>query len=109
MPPPDLEGRIEILNVHTRRMQLGSDVDLRRLAEDTEFFTGAELEGLCKEVGIVALRENMNATVVFDRHFQIVKNSLKPALTADVIDSYSSFRRTSSRVLPKVDQDHRDC
>ncbi|CAK8543033.1 unnamed protein product [Lathyrus sativus] len=108
VPPPDLEGRVEILNVHTRRMQLGGDVDLRRLAEDTEFFTGAELEGLCKEVGIVALRENMDATVVFDRHFQIVKNSLKPALTADVIDSYSSFRRTSSRVLPKIDQEHRD-
>lgn len=97
MPPPDLEGRFEILNVHTSKMNLGSDVDLRRLAEDTELFTGAELKGLCNEAGIVALRENIHASVVCDRHFQIVKNSLKPALTTEEIDSYSSFMRTSSR------------
>jgi len=83
VPPPDLEGRFEILKVHTRRMILGSDVDLRKLAEDTELFTGADLAGLCREVGTVALRENIHASVVFDRHFQIVKNSLKPALTAE--------------------------
>lgn len=101
VPPPDLEGRFEILKVHTRGMNLGSDVDLRKLAEDTELFTGAELQGLCKEVGIVALRENIDASVVYDRHFKTAKNSLKPALTAEEIVSYSSFKRTSSRALSK--------
>ncbi|KAK7307050.1 hypothetical protein VNO77_39768 [Canavalia gladiata] len=100
VPPPDLEARYEILCVHTRKMKIGSDVDLRRLAEHTELFTGAELEGLCKEAGIVALREDISATVVCDRHFQIAKNSLKPALTKAEIDSYSSFMKTSSRALP---------
>ncbi|GAU17827.1 hypothetical protein TSUD_329530 [Trifolium subterraneum] len=97
VPPPDLEGRLEILNVHTRRMKLQSDVDLRKLAEDTELFTGAELAGLCREVGTAALRENIDASVVFNRHFQIVKNALNPTLTKEAIDSYSSFRKTSSR------------
>ncbi|KEH23581.1 cell division cycle protein-like/CDC48 protein [Medicago truncatula] len=101
VPPPDLEGRFEILKVHTRGMNLGSDVDLRKLAEDTELFTGAELQGLCKEVGIVALRENIDASVVYDHHFKTAKNSLKPALTAEEIVSYSSFKRTSSRALSK--------
>ncbi|XP_061347259.1 cell division control protein 48 homolog B [Gastrolobium bilobum] len=101
VPPPDLEGRYEILCVHTRKMKTGKDVDFRRLAEDTELFTGAELEGLCKEAGIVALREDISATVVCDRHFQIVKNSLKPALTKAEIDSYSSFMKTSSQALPR--------
>lgn len=78
-------------------MKLGSDVDLRKLAEDTELFTGAELEGLCKEVGVVALREDINATVVRERHFQIAKASLKPSLTVEEIDSYSSFMRTTSQ------------
>lgn len=100
VPPPDLEARYEILCVHTRKMKTGHDVDLRRLAEDTELFTGAELEGLCKEAGIVALREDISATVVCDRHFQIAKNSLKPALTKAEINSYSSFMKTSSRALP---------
>ncbi|KAL2320053.1 hypothetical protein Fmac_029022 [Flemingia macrophylla] len=100
VPPPDLEARYEILCVHTRKMKTWNDVDLRNLAEDTELFTGAELEVLCKEAGIVALREDICATVVCDRHFQIAKNSLKPALTKVEIDSYSSFMKASSRTLP---------
>ncbi|KAK3035949.1 hypothetical protein RJ639_031372 [Escallonia herrerae] len=96
VPPPDLEARYEILSVHTRGMKVGTDVDMRQLAEDTELFTGAELEGLCREAGIVALREDISATVVCDRHFQTVKNSLKPALTREEIDSYSSFMKNPS-------------
>ncbi|KAM3754786.1 hypothetical protein ACB098_03G191300 [Castanea mollissima] len=96
VPLPDLEGRHEILRVHTRNMKIGPDVDLRRIAEDTELFTGAELEGLCREAGIVALREDITATVVCDRHFQIVNGSLKPALTRAEIDSYASFMKNPS-------------
>ncbi|KAJ6393947.1 hypothetical protein OIU77_023231 [Salix suchowensis] len=77
VPPPDLEARYEILGVHTRKMKISNDVDLRRIAEDSELFTGAELEGLCREAGIVALRENISATVVCNHHFQTVKEALK--------------------------------
>lgn len=101
MPPPDLEARFKILNIHTSNKTLGSDVDLRRLAEDTELFTGAELGALCREAATVALREDMSASVVFERHFQKVKNSFKPTLTRAEIESYSSFTRTSSRSLPR--------
>ena len=77
-------------------MKIGPDVDLKRIVGDTKLFTGAELEGLCREVGIVALREDITATVVCDRHFQIVKDSLKPALTRAEIDSYASFMKNPS-------------
>ncbi|KAK4841214.1 hypothetical protein QYF36_000852 [Acer negundo] len=96
VPPPDLEARYEILRVHTRNMKVGDDVDLRGIAEDTELFTGAELEGLCREAGIVALRENISATVVCNHHFQTVKDALKPALTKEEVDSYSSYMKTRS-------------
>ncbi|CAL5389591.1 unnamed protein product [Camellia sinensis] len=61
-----------ILSVHTRYMKVSNDVDLKQIAEDTELFTGAELEGLCREAGIVALREDISASVVCNRHFQTV-------------------------------------
>ena len=77
-------------------MRIGNDVDLMQIAEDTELFTGAELEGLCVEAGIVALREDISATVVSNRHFQTVKASLKPALTQAEINSYSSFMKNPS-------------
>ncbi|KAB5573769.1 hypothetical protein DKX38_000963 [Salix brachista] len=94
VPPPDLEARYEILGVHTRKMKISNDVDLRRIAEDSELFTGAELEGLCREAGIVALRENISATVVCNHHFQTVKEALKPALTRAEVGRYSSFMKT---------------
>ncbi|XP_038994206.1 cell division control protein 48 homolog B-like [Hibiscus syriacus] len=93
VPPPDMEARYEILRVHTRNMKIGDDVDLRIIAEDTELFTGAELEGLCREAGIVALRENISAAKVGNQHFETAKKSLKPALTRDEIESYSSFMK----------------
>ncbi|PIN16751.1 AAA+-type ATPase [Handroanthus impetiginosus] len=97
VPPPDLEARYDILHVHTRNMSIENDVDLRQIAEDTELFTGAELEGLCKEAGIIALREDMSATVVSNRHFQTAVRSLKPGLTREEIDSYASFHKKALR------------
>ncbi|KAG9151928.1 hypothetical protein Leryth_002194 [Lithospermum erythrorhizon] len=98
VPPPDQEARYEILQVHTRRMQMSDDVNLRQIAEDTELFTGAELEGMCREAGMVALREDISATVVSNRHFQIVLQELKPALSREDIESYSSFMKNPSSI-----------
>nr|GEW66934.1 cell division control protein 48 homolog B isoform X2 [Tanacetum cinerariifolium] len=100
VPPPDLEARYEILRVHTRGMTIDNDVDLRQIAQETDRFTGAELEGLCREAGIVALRENITATIVHSRHFQTVKSSLKPSLTSQEIDSYASFMKNPRRKPP---------
>lgn len=91
VPPPDADGREEILRVHTRRMKLGEDVNLRRLADDTELFTGAELQLLCREAGIVALRESESALEVCDRHFWSAKKSLRPSLTASDLENYAGF------------------
>ncbi|XP_020257655.1 cell division control protein 48 homolog B isoform X2 [Asparagus officinalis] len=95
VPPPDQEGRYEILRIHTRKMNLGEDVDLMQVAECTDLFTGADLEGLCTEAGMVALREDISAGIVFDRHFQTARNSLRPSLTKSQIEEYSliKFRR----------------
>lgn len=56
LPVPNIEGRKSILKIHSRRMPLAPDVDLDRLAQITHAFVGADLEALCKEAGMVALR-----------------------------------------------------
>jgi transitional endoplasmic reticulum ATPase len=53
---PNVEGRREILSVHTRRMPLADGVDLARLAERTHGFVGADLESLVTEAAMTALR-----------------------------------------------------
>ncbi|KAJ1271739.1 hypothetical protein BS78_06G149300 [Paspalum vaginatum] len=89
VPPPDVEGRFEILRIHTRKMKLAEDVDLWKIAECTELFTGADLEGLCREAGMAALRENISATLIHNTHFQGARSSLSPSLTKAVLDKYS--------------------
>ena len=54
--PPDKKGRLEILQIHTRGMPLAKDVDLEYLAEITHGFVGADLEALCKEAAMRAIR-----------------------------------------------------
>jgi transitional endoplasmic reticulum ATPase len=55
--PPDLETRKEILKVHTRNKPLADDVDLNKLAELTEGYTGADLEALCNTASMIAIQE----------------------------------------------------
>ena len=50
VPPPDVEARLQILRVHTRSSPLAEDVDLEEFALNTELFSGADLENLCREV-----------------------------------------------------------
>jgi len=54
VPLPDLKGRLEILRVHTRKVKLGPDVDLERIARGTPMFSGAELAALVNEAAIIA-------------------------------------------------------
>jgi transitional endoplasmic reticulum ATPase len=53
---PSTAGRLQILRIHTRAMPLASDVNLEDIAERSHGYVGADLEALCQEVGMIALR-----------------------------------------------------
>jgi proteasome regulatory subunit len=55
IPLPDKEARLEILKIHSRRMIM-HDVDLERIVEMSENSTGAELQAICREAGMIAVR-----------------------------------------------------
>ena len=54
---PNEEGRLEILNIHTKNMKLDKDVDLVEIASKTEGFSGAEIKALTTEAGYIAIRD----------------------------------------------------
>jgi transitional endoplasmic reticulum ATPase len=54
---PNTQARLQILKIHTRSMPLAPDVNLEEIAEHSHGFVGADLEALCQEVGMFALRE----------------------------------------------------
>ena len=53
---PNTQARLQILRIHTRAMPLASGVNLQEIAEHSHGFVGADLEALCQEVGMIALR-----------------------------------------------------
>lgn len=55
--PPDKEGRVEILKIHTKKKLLASDVDLNKLADMTEGYTGADLAAVANAAALVAVKE----------------------------------------------------
>jgi transitional endoplasmic reticulum ATPase len=60
IPIPDRNGRLEILEIHSRGMPLAQDVDMAHLAEITHGFVGADLEALCREAAMICLRRIMS-------------------------------------------------
>lgn len=59
IPIPDRNGRLEILDIHSRGMPLAEDVDMKYLSEITHGFVGADLEALCREAAMTRLRHIM--------------------------------------------------
>ncbi len=63
---PDLSGRRHILNVHTKTLVLGQDVDIERLAEMTPGLSGADLANLSNEAALLAARHDRDAVMMVD-------------------------------------------
>ena len=91
VPPPSLEGRLEILKIHTRDMPLDNDVDLHEIARVTDGFSGADLELVCREAGLMALREDINIEKVSMRHFKEALKKIRPSITPDMIKYYKEW------------------
>lgn len=63
---PDLKGRLDVLNVHARKVKLSSDVDLKKLAAMTPGFAGADLANLINEAALLATRRGGDAVTFAD-------------------------------------------
>ena len=91
VPPPDKKARLEIFKIHTKKMPLAKDVDLEKLAEMTEGYSGADIEAVCREAGLTALRESLKAKEVKMKHFEEVLKKIKPSLTNVNVKAYEEF------------------
>ena len=91
VPPPDTKGRFKIFKIHTRNMPLDMDVDLWELARRTEGYTGADIEAVCREAAMEALREDINATKVKMKHFLRALNKIKPSVSPEMVKWYRDW------------------
>ncbi|MHB1843600.1 MAG: ATP-dependent zinc metalloprotease FtsH [Deltaproteobacteria bacterium] len=69
VPRPDVQGRLGILNVHTKRSPMSPDVELEQIARGTPGFSGADLENLVNEAALLAARQNKDRVDLADFEF----------------------------------------
>ena len=93
VPPPDREDRLNILKIHTRKTTLSPDVDLERIAEMTEYYSGADLHALVREAAMNAIRRDPNAEYVTMDDFVMALRKVRPSLDDNVIDWYADYSR----------------
>jgi cell division protease FtsH len=74
VPRPDVRGREGILGVHTKKVPLSTDVDLRILAAGTPGFVGADLENLVNEAALLAARQDKDSVSMID--FELAKDKV---------------------------------
>jgi cell division protease FtsH len=115
VPRPDVKGREGILQVHTRKVPVGSDVDIGVLARATPGFAGADLENLVNEAALLAARNNKEKVDMHD--FELAKDKvMMGAERRSMIISDEEKRNTAyheaghalvAKLLPGADPIHK--
>jgi len=96
---PDEKSRLEIIRILTKQMPLVSDVDLNEIAVATQNYTGADIESLCREAAVNAMQNNH--TKISSNDFAEGLKRVKPSITKDVEQWYSSIKDEVSKIIPK--------
>ncbi|MFQ5932759.1 MAG: ATP-binding protein, partial [Nitrospiraceae bacterium] len=93
VPVPNREARTEIFRAHIKKMALDQDVNMEKLAEITDRFTGADIAGVCMKAGLYALRENPDARSVTMEHFYRAVKEAIPSVTEEMEKEYDKLAR----------------
>jgi transitional endoplasmic reticulum ATPase len=89
VPPPDEPARRIIAEIHAAKMPLGKSVDLKVIFKGLDGFTGADIEAICREAGLIAMRANKKT--ITGAHFKEAVSRVRPTVTADMMEYYTKM------------------
>ena len=104
IPLPDTGSRRKILEVHTRNMPL-EKVDLDMIAEKTGGYVGADLENLCREAGLIALRHKKGANKVTSSNFEEAMKLVRASTDQETANLYESLAKEMVTAISKRAKD----
>ncbi|MHA2353738.1 MAG: CDC48 family AAA ATPase [Candidatus Thorarchaeota archaeon] len=102
IPPPTAKGREAIFEIYLGRMPLDEDVNVKKLVEATENFVGGDIENLCKEAGMHALKEDLEIELVSWRHFEEALKAVQASITPKDIADYEKLNEEFQRTAAKA-------
>jgi len=98
VPEPDEKARFDIFKLYTKDMPLAKDVDLKHLAGMTKSYSGADIEALCREAAMNALRKDVKSNEVLLMDFQKAMEKIGPSIQPDMEAWYKGFMKQVRRV-----------
>jgi transitional endoplasmic reticulum ATPase len=87
IPPPDQEARLEIFRIHTKKNPLVKNVSLQKLAAETDGYMGSDIEAVCREATMLAIRKYIN------RHEERETGEKSPKLQVTMEDFEQAIKR----------------
>jgi transitional endoplasmic reticulum ATPase len=106
-PVPDRESRRKIFEVHLKKAPLADDIDIDELIGQTDQYTGADIAAVVRKAGRLALREDMGAEKICQKHFLAALQEIGPSVTPDTMKYYSlmgkELRKRASREVERGD------
>ena len=116
--PPEKEGREKIFEIHTKGKPLAEDVKLSELAEMTEGYVGADIEGICREAAMLALREIVTPGIdrkdlqekagdvrISKKHFEKAIRRVKPTTSREALSDYEKSAELFARYATEFEEE----
>jgi len=98
VPEPSEESRLQIFKIHTNGMPLAKGMSLQELAQMTKGYSGADIQSVCREAAMYALRKDMNSKEVLLGDFEEALKRIGPSITTDMENWYKSFVKQVRKV-----------
>lgn len=98
VPEPEQDSRLSIFKIYTRHMPLAKDVDLNQLSNLTKKYSGADIEAVCREAGLNALRRDINANEVVVDDFKKAIEKIVPSVLPNMEAWYRNFMKNARQL-----------
>jgi transitional endoplasmic reticulum ATPase len=98
VPEPEQESRLEIFKIYTKDMPLAKEVNLSQLALMTKKYSGADIEAVCREAGLNALRRDMKAKEVNINDFKKAAEKIGPSILPNMENWYRGFMKQARQL-----------
>jgi len=93
VPAPDHATRLQILKIHTRNMPLAEGVDVDQITRQAAGYSGADMEAVCREAGLISLRRDIETKSVTMEDFRNALERVKPSMTSEMENWYQGFTK----------------
>jgi transitional endoplasmic reticulum ATPase len=96
---PDAKSRKAIFEIYMANMPLDDDVSIKKLVDLTEFYVGGDIEAICREAGMRALRDNMDTEIVSWKHFEAAIKDVHASTTKEMLERFRKLDQILRRSI----------